>query len=253
MNNAETFSQGSDQYAKYRPQYPDELFAWLSDICAGHDSAWDCATGNGQAAISIAKYFSHVDATDISEEQIQQHIAHRKVTYRVCPAEHTPFADQTFDLITVATAFHWFDQPSFFQEVERVLKPKGVLAIWAYGFFTVEPEIDQLIKKAFYEPIDPFWAEGNRQMFRRYSDVKFPFDEIPDLPSFIMKIDWNLEQLTAFLRTWSAVKRYTVQFGNDPVDKLETALKSLWEEPEISKSVQMPLYLIARRKSGDFS
>ena len=251
MNNAQTFSQKSDQYAKHRPQYPDELFAWLGDRCTGHNTAWDCATGNGQAAVSLANYFSHVEATDISAEQIEHHIPHPKVTYTTCPAERTPFTDRSFDLVTVATAFHWLDQGHFFREVERVLKPKGVLAIWAYGFFTVEPEIDQLIMKELYEPIDPFWAEGNRQMFRGYSDVKFPFNEIPDIPTFTMKIDWNLEQLTAFLRTWSAVKRYAVQFGTDPVDRLETPLKALWREPEISKVVQMPLILIARQKPDD--
>ena len=250
MNNAETFSQGSDQYAKHRPQYPDELFAWLSDICAGHDSAWDCATGNGQAAVSLANYFSNVEATDISAEQIEHHIPHPRVTYTACPAEHTPFEDRSFDLVTVATALHWLDQGRFFQEVERVLKPKGVLAIWAYGFFTVEPEIDQLIKKALYEPIDPFWAEGNRQMFRGYRDVSFPFNELHDLPTFSMKIDWNLEQFLAFLRTWSAVKRYSAELGTDPVSVLETKLRSIWQVPETSMVVQMPLILRMFRKPG---
>ena len=67
MNNAQTFSQGSDQYAKHRPQYPDELFAWLSDVCVGHDLAWDCATGTGQAATLLAPHFHRVVASDTSD------------------------------------------------------------------------------------------------------------------------------------------------------------------------------------------
>lgn len=250
MNNAQTFSQGSDQYAKHRPQYPDELFAYLNEISPSHDSAWDCATGNGQAAVSLANYFSHVQATDISAEQIQHHIVHRKVTYRVCPAEHTPFADHSFDLITVATAFHWLDHGRFFQEVERVLQTKGVLAIWAYGFFTIAPELDDVIKRFFLDPIDPFWAEGNRQMFRGYRDVSFPFNELHDLPTLSMKIDWNLEQFLAFLRTWSAVKRYSAELGTDPVSVLETKLRSIWQAPETPMVVQMPLILRVFRKPG---
>lgn len=248
MNNAQTFSQDSDQYAKHRPRYPEELFSYLSEICIGHDSAWDCATGNGQAAVSVANYFSRVEATDISAEQLLHHMAHRKVTYRICPAEHTPFDDQSFDLITVATAFHWLDQARFFQEVERVLKPQGVLAIWAYGFFTIESEIDQVIAREFYEPIDPFWAEGNRQMFRGYSDVTLPFDELHDLPTFTMRMEWNLGQLIAFLRTWSAVKRYAAERGVDPVDDIETRLKPLWGDPASNKLIQMPLSLRVCRK-----
>jgi ubiquinone/menaquinone biosynthesis C-methylase UbiE len=248
MENAQTFSQNSDQYAKHRPQYPDELFAWLSDICIRHDSAWDCATGNGQAAVSVAKYFSHVEATDISAEQIQHHIVHSKVTYRICPAEHTSFDDQSFDLITVATAFHWFDQPKFFQEVDRVLKPKGVLAIWSYGLFTIEPAFDELIASELFKPIDRFWASGNRQMFRGYRDVSFPFDEILDVPKFSIQLQWNWKQVAAFLRTWSAVKLYTAELGNDPVSLFETKLHSVWKEPEKTKRLYLPIFLRATRK-----
>ena len=248
MDNAQTFSQSSDQYARHRPQYPVELFAWLSDICVGHDSAWDCATGNGQAAVSLANHFSRVEATDISEEQIRHHIVHQKVTYRICPAERTPFEDLSFDLITVATAFHWLDQAQFFREADRVLKPGGVLAVWAYGFFTVEPGIDRLIAAELYEPIDPFWAEGNRQMFHGYRDVAFPFEELRDLPAFRMKMEWDLEQLTAFLRTWSAVKRYAAEFGRDPVEEVEAKLRPLWGKPDTIKTVQMPLFLRVCRK-----
>src|SRR6185369_7699774 len=116
--------------ARHRPQYPKELFSYLRQICAEHNFAWDCATGNGQAAVSLAKYFAHVEATDVSAEQIEHGLVHPNVHYSVSPAEHTPFHDQSFDLITVATAVHWFDQPQFFREVDRVLKPSGVLAIW---------------------------------------------------------------------------------------------------------------------------
>jgi ubiquinone/menaquinone biosynthesis C-methylase UbiE len=133
----------------------------LSKIYEYHDRAWDCATGNGQAAISCAKFFSHVEATDISVEQIQHCITHHKINYSVSPAEHTPFENQSFDLVMVALAIHWFDQEKFFQEVERVLKAKGILAVWGYGRLETEHEIDETITKNLLEPIDRFWASGN--------------------------------------------------------------------------------------------
>ena len=243
MNNAQTFSQNSDQYAKSPPQYPAELFAYLSELCINHNSAWDCATGNGQAAVSIANHFSHVEATDISAEQLEHSLSHPKVRYSVCPAERTPFENEVFDLVTVATAVHWFDQPKFFQEVDRVLRPEGILAIWSYGFFKIEVGIDEIITREFSNPIDPFWAEGNRQMFRGYREVALPFAEIQDLPAFTMQVEWNLEQLTAFLRTWSAVKRYTTELGVDPVENMESKLRALWGPPDTIKVVAMPLFL----------
>jgi hypothetical protein len=55
-------------------------------------------------------------------------------------------------------------------------------------------------------------------------------------------------QLIAFLQTWSAVKRYTVERGINPVDEVEARLKTLWGDPETAKVVKMPLFLIVRRK-----
>jgi ubiquinone/menaquinone biosynthesis C-methylase UbiE len=247
INNAQTFSHASDQYAKNRPRYPEELFSYLSDLCPKHDRAWDCATGNGQAAISLANHFTRVEATDISAEQIEHGHPHPQVRYSISPAEHTSFPASSFDLITVATAFHWFDQQAFFQEVDRTLKPGGVLAIWSYSFFKIEPEIDARIAKEFLNPIDRFWADGNRQMFNGYQDAVFPLEEIQP-PEFSMQIDWTLEQLSGFLYTWSAVKRFIMELGHDPVSKLQTTLTPLWSDSQSTKTVRMPVFLRVGRK-----
>ena len=248
MNNIQTFSSGSEQYAKHRPQYPEELFAYLNEISDGHDRAWDCATGNGQAAISCAKYFSQVEATDSSAEQIQHSIVHPKVNYSVSPAEHTSFADDSFDLIVVAAAVHWFDQGQFFREVERVLKPNGILAVWGYSFAEIEPKVDNLIAKVLLEPIDRFWADENRQVMAGYRDLALPFDEVRNPPTFTIRIEWTLGQLSAYLRTWSAVKLYTAELGINPVNQLESELKTIWHDPDQTKLVQMPLSFKASRK-----
>ena len=246
MNNAQIFSQYSDQYARHRPQYPDELFSYLSEIAPGRDSAWDCATGNGQAAVSLAKYFSHVDATDISTEQIENHIPHPKIHYGISPAEHTSFADSSFDLITVATAVHWFDPASFHKEVDRVLKPGGILAVWTYSYFSIQPEIDEIILTELLNPVDRFWVEGNRMVLNGYRELTMPYEEIRT-PAFSIHLEWTLGQLTAYMRTWSAVKRYLGELGTDPVESLEAKLGAFWK-PEAIKTVHMPLHIRACRK-----
>lgn len=249
MNNILSFSQSSDQYAKHRPQYPDELFAYLSRIVPSHDSAWDCATGNGQAAVSLARYFSRVEATDISAEQIKHHLPHPKVRYSISPAENTPFDDRSFDLITVASAVHWFNQGQFHREVDRVLKPNGVLAVWTYGLFTIAPEIDKVVQDDLMMPIDRFWAEGNRMVMNGYRDLVLPYEEF-NAPAFSIHLDWTLEQLCAYLRTWSAVKRFLTVLGNDPVAILASKLIPLWGERESTREVHMPLVVRAGRKSA---
>ena len=65
------FSGHADLYEAFRPTYPEALFAYLSSLCPRHDLAWDCATGNGQAAVPLAAYFRAVIATDASQKQIR--------------------------------------------------------------------------------------------------------------------------------------------------------------------------------------
>ena len=64
------FSGHADRYEAFRPTYPDALFLYLSSLCTRRDLGWDCATGNGQAAVALAPYFSAIIATDASQKQI---------------------------------------------------------------------------------------------------------------------------------------------------------------------------------------
>src|SRR5688500_3114655 len=118
FNFEDHFSKQSGQYAQYRPQYPDEIYAYLASITPGRSLAWDCGTGNGQAAMGLARYFNKVHATDASAEQIALAYAHHKVDYRVEPAEQVSLSDSSTDLVTVAVAIHWFNFDEFYREVK---------------------------------------------------------------------------------------------------------------------------------------
>ena len=101
----DNFSTQADIYARYRPRYPQELFEFIFERTANRQNAWDCATGNGQSAKVLARYFEKVFATDISQKQIDNAAQAVNIHYSVQPAEETNFADNTFDLITVSQAF----------------------------------------------------------------------------------------------------------------------------------------------------
>src|SRR5881409_1515584 len=130
------FSGHAVEYAKFRPHYPDELFEYLALISPRHELAWDCATGNGQAAVGLARHFDSVIATDASAQQ------NDPISYRVAPAEASGIDSASVDLILVAQALHWFDIDRFFTEAKRVLKENGVLAISSYNVLEIAPEID---------------------------------------------------------------------------------------------------------------
>src|SRR5574341_2011719 len=107
--NSPDYSPFARQYAESRPKYPAELFSYLAALVDRHHLAWDCATGNGQAALDLVKHFERVIATDVSAEQIRHAVPHPQIEYRVARAEQSGLEDQSVDLVTVASALHWFD------------------------------------------------------------------------------------------------------------------------------------------------
>src|SRR5260370_17627907 len=80
------FAQAAPAYATFRPRYPAALFAALAAHAPARHLAWDCATGTGQAAISLADHFEQVVATDASEAQLAASLPHPPVPYPPPPS-----------------------------------------------------------------------------------------------------------------------------------------------------------------------
>ena len=91
MENKDTFGAAALEYRASRPTYPEALYSYLASLCAQRRYALDCATGNGQAAVDLARYFDRVAAFDSSAEQIAAAVSHPRVQYRVGTAEALPF------------------------------------------------------------------------------------------------------------------------------------------------------------------
>ena len=107
------FSKQAADYARFRPRYPHEMFEYLGSLAPSRKLAWDCGTGNGQAAVGLATVFDRVIAIDASEKQIASAELHERVDYRVAPAEDSNIDFGTVDLTMVAQALHWFDLTAF--------------------------------------------------------------------------------------------------------------------------------------------
>ena len=235
------FSTRATDYAKYRPRYPAKLFEYLASLTEQHERAWDCATGNGQAALGLAPFFSHVIGTDASQSQLDSALQHEKIIYRVATAERTDIETASVDLVTVAQALHWFDLDAFYTEAKRVLKPKGVLAVWAYNLLEISAPVDALVNEFYGETVGPFWPPERVLIEEGYKSVPFPFREVTP-PPVEMEASWNLFDLAGYLRTWSATKRFIEARGFDPVVNLANNLLPLWGTPEEEKQVRWPLH-----------
>lgn len=247
------FSSASDRYAAYRPDYPAALFAWLAGLCPRpgtspeRETAWDCATGSGQAALGLAPHFRQVVATDASAEQIRYAEPHPRIDYRVAPAEASGLVEHSIDLVTVAQAAHWFDLPRFYAEVARVLKPVGVLALWGYGRMVLPGKMDTPFQRFYAETVGPYWPPERALIDDAYRGLDFPFTEI-EAPAFHIEVAWSLPRLMDYLSTWSAVKRYQNVNGNDPLPVLRAELEPLWGDPETARDLQWPLFMRVGRR-----
>jgi SAM-dependent methyltransferase len=236
------FSVQADEYARRRPTYPPELFQYLASVAPAHVLAWDCGTGNGQAARGLAPYFDHVIATDASADQLRNAFPDPKVEYRHAHAEDSGLIANTVDLVTVAQALHWFDLDSFYPEVQRTLKPGGVIAVWGYGLTNVDPDIDNIIHHFYSDTVGPYWPKERTHVDVAYQSLPFPFAEF-DSPPLAIHLNWDLSDMLAYLRTWSPVRRYIEAHGKDPVDLIEAALRSAWGNDTDQKPVTFPIFI----------
>jgi SAM-dependent methyltransferase len=242
MSGTDHFSGHAADYAKHRPNYPPELFDWLAAIAPGHGQVWDCGTGNGQAAVALAGRFGKIVATDLSAEQIAQAQPHPKIAYRVATAEASGLPDASCDLVTVAQALHWFDHARFNAEARRVLKPGGIVAAWTYTLLQADigAEVNAAIADYNANIVGAYWPPERHWVDLGYRGIPFTFDEI-EPPRFEIRLDWSLDDVIAYLRTWSSTQRYIKARGEDPTIALRERLLPGWGDPATVRTVIWPM------------
>ncbi len=237
----DNFSKQSVSYAKYRPTYPKQLYDFILSHVTGKESAWDCGTGNGQAAKELSKAFLKVFATDISQKQIDNAVHSDNIFYSVQPAEKNDFPDNSFDLVTVAQALHWFRFDEFYKEVKRVTKPGGIFAGWTYSLLRITNEINALIEDHHYNTLEGYWDNERKYVDEEYRNIPFPFTKIIT-PAFAIEYNWTIEELEGYLNTWSALQKFISRNNYNPVDDLLQRIKPHWKKEQMK--IIFPVHLL---------
>ncbi|XP_042229775.1 putative methyltransferase DDB_G0268948 isoform X3 [Homarus americanus] len=164
-------------YAKFRPQPPasliDRVLTFLKEKYQGpFTAAIDVGCGSGQSTHILSPHFTSVTGLDISQAQITEATklgTGTNVFFKVSGAEKLPFSECSLQLVTAGQACHWFDLPKFYEEVDRILVPGGVLALYGYAF--PQPIYGDLTEK-LYDIINYMYKkELNGYIYRGSEEV----------------------------------------------------------------------------------
>lgn len=234
------FSTHSSDYAQFRPDYPDEVLEFIYQNCSNYERAWDVGTGNGQVASLLAERFREVEATDISQKQLESAFQQKNIHYSCQSAEKTHFPAANFELIIAAQAAHWFELEVFYQEVKRCAKPNGILVLMGYDRPRVSPEIDQIVDHFYFNTLGAFWDQERQHIDQHYRSFPFPFQEI-SFPLHYHELSWTLDHFLGYLNTWSALKHFEKVEGRNPLVAIRTDLQNLWK-PEDFRKVRFPIF-----------
>lgn len=240
MNFKDYYSKQAVEYSKFRPTYPDELFQYLNSITDTHNLALDCATGNGQAARGLAKYFKKIIAIDASNAQIRNAYKLHNIEYKVAKAESTGLESKSVDLVTIATAVHWVDAALFYEEVRRVLNNTGVIAVWTYSTTTlINSEIDEVVNSFSERILNDHWDDGIKKVWS-FDELEFPFEQIPST-DFYIKREWTYKDYINYIYTWSSVQKFIEVNNYNPAELLQNDLKNVWgnEKRDVLWTIKM--------------
>jgi ubiquinone/menaquinone biosynthesis C-methylase UbiE len=134
---APSFDPWAASYDRYRPGYPDALFATIAERLSlpAHPRVADLGAGTGRATLAMAGHGWDVTAVEPGPQMLavlRERAAEAGLTVAStgASAEATNLPDASFDVVTAAQAFHWFDKPAALSEAARILRPGGGVALF---------------------------------------------------------------------------------------------------------------------------
>ncbi|KAK1984931.1 methyltransferase domain-containing protein [Colletotrichum cereale] len=282
-----TEAQGAS-YARGRPGYHSSLY---DQICDHHtstggklDTLLDVGCGPGNVTRELGLRFARAIGLDPAEGMIAAarslggaSSTSEPIRFDVSPAEELgsalspPIPDASVDLITAATAAHWFDMPAFWAAAARVLKPGGSVAIWTGSAKYVHPatpnlhRLQEMLLAFRQEHLLPYMAPGNHIGDAMYTTLPLPWTLDERVTDFdegaFFRRDWNkdgvltpgdehflaqqvfgLDDIEKFLDTVSPVTRWreahpdAVGTERDVVKMMRNAIEALLSEAGVERS-----------------
>jgi SAM-dependent methyltransferase len=162
------FGRRSDDYARYRPGFPASFYDRIETLMplAGR-SVVDLGTGPAVMAMELARRGANVVGVDVAENQIsaarervREAGLEQRCSFQVAAAESTGLESTAFDMATAGQCWHWFDEPLTLREVQRLLKPGGLLVIAHYSYLAEHDPVAHATEELILQH-NPAWTMAN--------------------------------------------------------------------------------------------
>lgn len=235
VSQATSFDLRAADYARLRPDYPQAALG--AAVPAGARVVLDLGAGTGKLTGALIDRGHQVIAVEPLAGMLAELVHLFPAAQAICgSAENIPVADSAVDAVVVGQAFHWFDTDRALDEIARVLRPGGSLALlWNH-----DDESDPLVReiyRALTAAGRPFGGTTGRGggtepdlAAAPAGSPTAPFTGHPLVPDpDVVEIRWQREQsvddLIGLLNTYSYVIRATDQVRGD----LEQAIRAIAE------------------------
>ena len=254
----------AQSYSKYRPTYPQTLWNKIFDFAEKHGTdskmALDLACGTGLSTFGLCGHYQRTVGVDISKAQLEyakeelnnQPETNNNVEFILSTASRIPIKDESADLVTCATAWHWLDPNTVFPEVDRVLKSPGTLAVYSYcAPKLLHEECNDIFQKVMNTCT---WQEGPYgNVFTvcnsHYQEVRLPYP-ISERHEMEMRTTLSLDDIEGFILSLDSYQTYCRDHPNntlviDMVAQMSCALATT-EENTSKPTVTMatPYFLL---------
>jgi SAM-dependent methyltransferase len=144
-----SFGNLAETYHRIRPPYSQALLDRAQEALELEADArvLDLAAGTGRLTEELHRRFADVVAVEPDE---RMRAVHRGAV--AGSAEEIPLDEASVDAVFVGEAFHWFDPQAAIPELERVLRPRGGLAIVSTHWWETEPPLPDAALQVLSEP-----------------------------------------------------------------------------------------------------
>ncbi|KAK9836473.1 hypothetical protein WJX74_001215 [Apatococcus lobatus] len=252
------FDDQAAAYSQFRPTYPQDLYDLVLEYAQlpQQQVCLDIATGQGQAAVELAKRFERVVAIEPNAKQLQHAVPAENITYREGSAEASGMPDASVDLVASAQACHWFELEPFWEEVRRILLPGGAFAVWGYDLVQVpgNAAATQVLWRMENVTLGPYWSDRRKLVSGHYRDCLPKDGMFADVKHVELgsPLSLTMQQIVGWVSTWSSYSTYKRHHpdGPDPLpafqQELATALIGAQEDSSIK--LNFPIFIILGKK-----